>query len=116
MAIWSGIDDLASSVTPATVYSNLQAYCTARHAVGWKVIVFTLPSNKFVDNTRDQFNTLLRANHAFADGFVDFASTPFNPDGSWANTGIYQSDGVHLLQNTINVYEVPTISPVVNAQ
>lgn len=116
MAIWSGIDDLASSVTPATVYSNLQAYCAARHAVGWKVIVFTLPSNKFVDNTRDQFNTLLRANHAFADGFVDFASTPFNPDGSWANTGIYQSDGVHLLQNTINVYEVPTISPVVNAQ
>lgn len=112
--IWGGINDLASSVTPATCYTNLQTYCAARHAVGWKVLVVTLPSNKFVDNTRGQLNTLLRSNHSFADGLVDFIGSPLDTVGGWSNTTWFQSDGIHPNEAGIQTYELPTFNPAIN--
>jgi len=114
VAIWGGINDLASSVTPATVYSDLQSYCSARHAVGWKCIVVTLPSNKFVDNTRAQVNASLRANHSFADALVDFAGTPLDCTGCWSNTTWFQSDGIHPNEAGIQTYELPVFNAAVN--
>lgn len=114
VVIWAGIDDLASSVTPATVYSNLQSYCAARHAAGELCVVFSLPSNKFVDNTRATVNASLRANHAFADGFIDMIGTQADCTGCWSDTTVFQADGIHLNQNGINTIEVPLANSVIN--
>lgn len=108
-------NDLASSVTPATCYGNIQSYCNARHAVGWKCVVLTLPSNQFIDTPRTQLNNMLRSNHSFADGFVDFAGTPYDPIGAWSNTTWFQSDGVHWTEQGIQTYVVPKVSAVVNS-
>lgn len=113
--LWGGINDLASSVTPATCYANYKAFCDARHAIGWKVVVTTLPSNKFVDNTREQFNTLLRADHSFADAIADFIGTPINVDGGWSNLSWFQSDGIHPNESGIQTYELPVFNAAVNS-
>jgi hypothetical protein len=115
VVIWAGIDDLASSVTPATVYSNLQAFCAARHSAGEKCIVVSLPSNKFVDNTRATVNASLRTNHAFADGFVDLVGTQLDCNGCWSDTTVFQSDGVHPNQNGITTIEVPLFNTAINS-
>jgi len=36
--IWGGGNDWGSS-SPATVHANIKAYCEARKAAGWKVVV-----------------------------------------------------------------------------
>ena len=77
-----GTNDLANSRTAAQLRADLIAYCAAVQALGWKVIVGTIASRtKDTDGVtnwpagketeRTTFNTALRADHAFADGFVD---------------------------------------------
>lgn len=114
VAIWGCTNDLASSVTPATCYGNLQSYCQIIHAAGAHCIAVTLPSNQFIDTPRTQLNTMLRANHSFADGLVDFAGTPLDPIGAWSNTTWFQSDGVHPTEAAIQTYELPLFNAVVN--
>jgi len=114
--IWGCTNDLASSVTPATCYGNIQSYCQARHTVGWKCIAVTLPSNQFIDGTRTQLNNMLRANHSFADALVDWAGTPLDCIGCWSNTTWFQSDGVHPTEAAIQTYELGLFNQAVNKQ
>lgn len=112
--LWACTNDLASGVTPATCYGNEQSYCSARHAVGWKCIVVTIPSDKNIEARREQLNAMLRADHSWADGLVDFAPTPLDCDGCWSNTEWFQSDGVHITEAGIQTYEVPLFNAAVN--
>lgn len=112
---WGCINDLSSSVTPATCYGNIQSYCIARHAVGWKCIAVTIPSSQFIEHTREQLNAMLRADHSFADAFVDFTGTPLDCDGCWSNTTWFQSDGVHPTEAAIQAFELPLFNAAVNS-
>lgn len=77
-----GTNDLANSRTSAQLLSDLQTYTAARKAEGWRVIVGTIaPRTKDTDGItawpagketqRTTFNTAIRADHSWADGFVD---------------------------------------------
>lgn len=57
---------------------------------------------------------MLRSNHSFADGFVDFAGTPLDPIGAWSNTQWFQNDGVHITQAGIQTYELPPFNAAIN--
>jgi lysophospholipase L1-like esterase len=115
VAVWGGINDLSNSVSPATVYSDLQSYCAAVHAANALCIVATLPSNQFVDSQRNTVNVSLRANHSFADALVDFSGTPLDCTGCWTNSTWFQSDGVHPTQAAMQTYEVPAFNTAINA-
>lgn len=82
----------------ATWESTFQAYCQARRAAGWKVIVATLlPSTDVGFNAaRNPANTWLRANWGdFADALCDFAADPtMGPEAAAGNDSLY-SDGTH---------------------
>lgn len=103
VVVWGVINDFhfGSGVTAATLYSAMQTYVAARQAAGFKVIVCTDPDTDYTngyitsgDYTQYQaYNALLRANHAFADGFVDLALVSQLSDGT--NT-TYFDDGTHL--------------------
>lgn len=108
-------NDLASSVTVATCYGNIQSYCAAIHAAGAYCITVTLPSNQFIDTPRTQLNTMLRANHSFSDGLVDFAGTPLDPIGAWSNSQWFLNDGVHWTESAIQTYVAPAVSVVINS-
>jgi trimeric autotransporter adhesin len=99
-----GTNDLAVGSTAAQAYANMQSYCAARRAAGWKVIITTvLPrsaalavSQGAFNAARATYNANLQANWAtFCDGLADWASDPtMGPDGAESNT-TYYSDGVH---------------------
>lgn len=98
--IWSGllgINDLLQGWTPAQVFSMLVTKHQAVRAVGFKNITCTLPSCIGQDANRDTVNTLIRANWpSFATALCDFAADPFiGPDGSYANTTYFNTDGIH---------------------
>lgn len=93
-------EDLA---TAATAYANIQAYCAARRAAGWKVIVTTFlsRSNAFTpanfNATRATVNANIQANwQTFADGLADWASDPImGIDGAETNLTYFSGDLVH---------------------
>jgi len=98
------------------------AYCTARKAAGWKVIVGTLLPSNYVGfaSVRDAFNTWLRANWpAFADGIYDFAA-----DATIGPNAVVESDSAYYLNESGNRYHLSNTGqqiaagiygPVVNA-
>jgi len=103
--VWVGTNDLAvSAVTAATLQANLETYCAARRAVGWKVVVFTLlPRSDALsaanyDSKRLTFNTWLAANWTtFADAFCDVAAVPgIGVAGNETNLQFFDSTLVHM--------------------
>ncbi len=102
--IWGGVNDLlgAAYATPvATVEASIQSYCAARRAIGWKVVVVTLPPSNYpgtiasYEPNRLAVNAWLRANYAtFADGLLDIGgSTPY---GQLVDTTADTLDGLHF--------------------
>ncbi len=98
MAIFIGTND-SMSVTTANFLIRLKAFVLARKAAGWnKVIIDTVLPRCTPNNEvwRTTVNTALRADHAWADGFVDIGdtSTTMGAIGACADTSLY-GDGVH---------------------
>lgn len=83
LVVICGTNDLANSRTAAQLLADLQTYCAARRASGWKVVVSTIaPRTKDTDgitawpagkeSERTSYNTSVRSGWAaFADGLVD---------------------------------------------
>ncbi len=100
--IWGGTNDIAAGANDATVYDNLVAYCQARRAIGWKVVVLTmLPRIDFSapkEAYRIAFNAAVRTNWAsFADAIVDVGGdSRIGDPGDYADTTYYEPTGVHL--------------------
>lgn len=94
----AGVNDLIAGNSLATMQTDIQAYCAARRAVGWKIIVTTImPSSAIgTDANRTAYNSWLVANwNTFADGLADVASdaTMGNPANTSNTT--YFADGTH---------------------
>jgi hypothetical protein len=83
LVVWAGQADLANGATPGLVFDNLMAYCQARRAVGFKVVVVTLlPVNSGAaqgsyEAERQTLNSRLRSQWPeFADALADVAALP----------------------------------------
>lgn len=111
VAILGGTNDCMGGISPATIWSRLQTYAAARHAVGWKVIGMTLPSLQGFDSCRDSVNALITANWpGNFDALVDLAANNnIGPDGSWANSTYFMPDGVHPTHVTVEQIFIPLI-------
>lgn len=98
---WGGSNDLFFGADAATTVTRLEAYCTARRAVGWTVAVLTiLPRDEVgtpgaYEASRQTVNASIRANwEAYADFFVDVADDPRLQNAS--DPTYFHSDLVHL--------------------
>jgi lysophospholipase L1-like esterase len=93
-----GTNDFAHGDSAADTYAELQAYCAARRAAGFRVIVFTvLPSTVTggFNGLRNDYNALLAAGHSFADAYCDMAAeATIGPDAAASNAALYP-DGTH---------------------
>lgn len=131
LSVECGANDLGSG-TPSTdtFLASLAAYCDARRAVGWTVVVSTiLPRTDAGDGgtqfnlDRGRANTEIRlwttggtiASGIHADAVVDYASNAtVGADSSSNNTTYYNVDKVHPLTAGYTVME-PIFRATVNA-
>lgn len=113
LVAWEGTNDLYFGASAADAYAALVAYCQARQAAGWTVVVATLlPRGDFPgtstlpggdpeaehETRRQAVNALIRANWAtFADALADVAADArIGDDGDEDGATYYAGDGVHL--------------------
>ena len=95
----AGTNDGQADSTALQTYDNLRAYCLARRAAGWTVVVGTMISRQALDTFKNAYNALIRNGWPeFADGLVDYAAnTALGADGAYANTLVFNVDQVHPL-------------------
>lgn len=97
LSILIGRNDLGVGTIPTTFVANLKAYCLARKAVGWKIVLLTvLPSTVSGFNAvRNTANGLIRGDSSYYDVLADVATdTTIGCDSCAANT-TYYADGTH---------------------
>lgn len=110
--LWGGSNDIAGADSAATIYASIKAYCQARKAIGWKVVVLTiLPrlGNTGYNTKRLAVNTLLLADFpsttqhsliytgaSYADYLVDVGSDQAIGEFGDELNPAYYSDGIHL--------------------
>lgn len=99
LSVLIGANDLAAYTGGAAQYSiDLAAYCAARRAAGWKVVICTiLPRTNATHNTR---RAIVNADIATwvgvnCDAIADFAANADMGDDADASNLTYYSDGVH---------------------
>lgn len=96
--VFCGVNN--SLLTAQQMYDDLKAYCLARRAAGYKVIICTeidcqnayVLSNGWATKYLD-LNTKIRNDHSFADALADFGADPRLQDAS--NTTYFNADKVH---------------------
>jgi len=78
LVMWHGTNDIALGESGADTHAELAAYCAARRAIGWKVVVGTLPAIDYAGITPAiqaeyaAYRAAIQANHAtYSDGWVD---------------------------------------------
>lgn len=104
LVVWAGTNDLATGATAAAAYANLVAYCQARRAVGFKVVVATMLPRTYTgdavgtETQRGSFNTSIRNGWAtFADRLADLAAdTTIGDAGDQNNVTYYDADKAHM--------------------
>jgi len=96
--VWIGINDLYAGYTAGQIYSTTAAFCNKLQAMGYKVIICTLPSNQVYNAGRNSYNRMIRAGfHNFADVVADLASdSRIGDDNDYLNSTYFWTDGLHL--------------------
>ena len=99
--VQAGGGDFRDGRTAADVYDSLRAYCLARRAAGFRVLVLTvLPSNRpeTFEAARLAYDVMLRGGwDTFADGLVDVAADHRIGDtGDELDGQFYLEDQLHL--------------------
>ena len=98
--VMGGGADLADGRATAMVHDDLVAYCLARQAAGFRVVVLTLlPRRESAgfERARQEFNGLVRANwQSYADGLADIAADGRIGDAlDDLDQQYYQPDALH---------------------
>jgi len=99
LTVLIGANDCAapSGFVAANFVADLKAYCQARQATGWKVVLCTIlpnTTNSAVTN-RNAANALIYADPSFYDALADLAANAtMGPDAACLNA-TYYPDGVH---------------------
>lgn len=101
LSLFIGANDVATPgpFVAADFVADLKAFCLARRAVGWVIVLGTLlpnSTNNSITN-RNAVNPLIVADTSFYDERVDLhLVTNLGADADCTNTTYYESDGVHL--------------------
>jgi lysophospholipase L1-like esterase len=97
--VMGGAPELVAGSDPSIVYDRLAAYCAARRAAGFKVVLVTLlpRSTPGFEAGRQAYDAILRLKWPeIADGIADVAADPRIGDaGDNLDTTYYASDAVH---------------------
>ena len=97
---WETVNDISGmKMTAAQSLANMKAYCLARRAAGFRVIVCTgLPSvHVDYEEQRQIYNATLRSTYTdFADGIADLAADPRIGDSGDEHNATYYVDGTHM--------------------
>lgn len=96
MVVWLGINDLKTR-TAGAAFASLESFCVKYKALGYRIVVATLPSSNVGDALRNEYNRLIRLNYTrFADRIADIgAESHIGVDGSYSDTDLF-CDGLHL--------------------
>lgn len=128
LVAWEIGNDLYFNGDTAAAYSRFVSYCTARRAVGWKVVVITVPyrdhsvvnggvspagdNDATYNLKRDSINVRLRANWpTFADAIYDLAA---DANFSSYNTTYFNADHVHYT-DVGYAYIAAGVSPIIQS-
>lgn len=100
--VFGGVNDGRAGVSAATIWANLQTYCTARRARGYKVLLCTeidaqdanANANNWHSTVYPALNTLIRAGYAsVADDLADLGADSRLQDAT--NTTYFNADKLH---------------------
>lgn len=103
LIVWEGTNDLFTGASAATAAQNLNDYCTARRAVGFKVVIVTiLPlingADPTFDTDRKAANAIIRSTWTtYADGIADVALTSGDVLENPNNAAYFYTDKTHLI-------------------
>jgi len=99
VVMWGGTNDSPGVASLA----QQQAYCNARHAVGWKCVTVTMVSRTGLDSNKNAYNPVIRANWSnYADGLIDMAADAnLGADGANASALYFTADHVHVTDTGI---------------
>lgn len=118
LSVLIGANDLAGYSGGAAQYiTDLAAYCDARRAAGWQVVICTiLPTTNATHNTRRATVNAAIAGWVgvHADAIADFAANGTMGDDADASNLTYYSDGVHPTAAGQAVLE-PILRAAINA-
>lgn len=99
LVVWIGTNDISAGDSATTVYNNISAFCSARRAAGWKVVVCTIIARGTFsagqNTTKGTVNSNIVSNYTtFADRLCDLAADSRLSNAS--DTTYYNADTVHL--------------------
>ena len=97
--VMTGTNDLALlERTGQQAYEDTRSWCQGRRDRGWRVTVLSMLSRRAgpsFERERQAYLSLLRADHSFADAFVDVAADPRLGAPDACNDTAWFHDGVH---------------------
>lgn len=115
LVAWAGVNQ--PTALAADIYAQIVAYCNARRIAGWKVILCSeidSQSNMTWHNTTwPALNTLINADHSFADGYINLAADARLQNA--LNTTYFNADKIHLVaagNNVVRDLAYPVIAAI----
>jgi lysophospholipase L1-like esterase len=103
LVISTGWNDVNGGETALTIKAQFVAYCLARKALGWKVVVAPLPIANYPGQPaaypaiRLEVNAWLAQHwHEFADAYTDFSADPLIGNNADTTNTIYWQDQLHM--------------------
>jgi lysophospholipase L1-like esterase len=106
LVISTGWNDVNGGETALTIKAQFIAYCLARKAQGWKVVVAPLPISNYpvqpgiYPSIRLEVNAWLAQHwHEFADAYADFSADPVIGNNANTTNTLYWQDQLHMTQS-----------------
>jgi lysophospholipase L1-like esterase len=103
LVISTGWNDVNGGETALTIKAQFVAYCLARKALGWKVVVAPLPIANYPGQpavypaVRFEVNAWLAQHwHEFADAYTDFSADPVIGNNADTTNTVYWQDQLHM--------------------
>ncbi|HEX9962379.1 MAG TPA: GDSL-type esterase/lipase family protein [Pyrinomonadaceae bacterium] len=105
LVISTGWNDVNGGESASTIKAQFIAYCLARKAQGWKVVVAPLPISNYQGQPviypaiRLDVNAWLAQHwHEFADAYADFSADPVIGNNANTTDTVYWQDQLHMTQ------------------
>jgi lysophospholipase L1-like esterase len=111
LVVSTGWNDVNGGETALTIKAQFIAYCLARKAVGWKVVVAPLPIANYPGQfavypaIRLEVNAWLAQHwHEFADAYADFSADPIIGNNGNTTNPVYWQDQLHMTQTGYTIW------------
>lgn len=119
LCVMIGTNDLSGGTTAAQYLTNLKAYCAARKAAGWLVVVSTIPPRNDVTFNGKRATANAEINNAVNIGVSWDAVASWDADvtigvDAAASNATYYPDGVHP-SNVAHILIEPYVTAAINS-